>query len=123
MNSYSETSLYLWELHTYGGSSSKNGLWCHSVNSLIYRVGWDFWKVMERGGWRFSFNPSNPGGGAIFARGKFKFKLILNSLCYEPETSWLFLTFTGDYFAGKKIQKNIKLSGGKNFFTGGIAKK
>ena len=30
---------------------------------------------------------------------------------YEPETSWLFITFTGDYFAGEKNSKNIKLSG------------
>ena len=29
----------------------------------------------------------------IRARGKFKFKLFLNDLWYEPETLWLFLTF------------------------------
>ena len=46
------------------------------------------------------------------ARGKFKFKLFLNGLWYEPETLGLFLTFTRDYFAEKKIQKNIKFSAG-----------
>ena len=35
-----------------------------------------------------SINPIKPGGqGTIFARGKFKFKLFLNELQYEPETS------------------------------------
>ena len=33
------------------------------------------------------FNPIKPGGmEVIFARGKFKFKLFLNGLWYEPET-------------------------------------
>ena len=36
----------------------------------------------------------------IFAGGKFK--LFLNDWWYEPETLWLFLTFTRDYFAEKK---------------------
>ena len=48
----------------------------------------------------------------IFARGKFTFKLFLNGLWYEPETLWLSLTFTRNYFAGKKILKNTKLPGG-----------
>ena len=53
------------------------------------------------------FNPIKPGGrGVIFASGKFKFKLFLNGLWYEPETLWIFLTFTRDYFAGKKNSKN-----------------
>ena len=43
--------------------------------------------------------------GVVFARGKFKFKLFLNVLWYEPETLCLFLTFTGDYFGGKKNSK------------------
>ena len=63
-------------------------------------------------------------GGVIFARSKFKFKLFLNGLWYEPETLWLFLTFTRDYFAGKKkIQKNIKLSGGNIFLYRGYCQK
>ena len=38
-----------------------------------------------------NFNPVKPGGWVgrgvvIFARGKFKFKLFLNGLRYEPET-------------------------------------
>ena len=53
-------------------------------------------------------NPIKPvgGGGVIFARGKFKFKLFLNSLWYEPETLLLFLTSTRDYFTGKKNLNN-----------------
>ena len=39
---------------------------------------------------------------------KFKFKLFLNDLWYEPETLWLFLTFTRDYFAEKKLKKNFR---------------
>ena len=59
-----------------------------------------------------------------FARGKFKFKLFLNGLWYEPETLWLFLTFTRDYFAEKKkFKKIIKFQGVTYFFTGGIVKK
>ena len=39
-------------------------------------------------------------GGIISARSKFK--LFLNGLWYEPETLWLVLTFTTDYFVEKK---------------------
>ena len=64
------------------------------------------------------------GGGIIFARGKSKFKLFLNDLWYEPETLWLFLTFTRDYFAEKKKKrKNIKLSGGNLFLYRGYCQK
>ena len=59
----------------------------------------------------------------IFARGKFKFKLFLNGLWYEPETLRLFLTFTSNYFAGKKIKKILNFQGVTYFFTGGIVKK
>ena len=45
----------MWELYTYMGSQKKTGLWCHSVISLIYRGGWDFWKIIEGGESRFSF--------------------------------------------------------------------
>ena len=41
----------------------------------------------------------------IFARGKFKIKLFLNGLWYEPETLRLLLNFTRDYFPGKKNSK------------------
>ena len=61
--------------------------------------------LLSLGGWGWG------GDGLIFASGKFKIKLFLNGLWYEPETLWLFLTFTRDYFARKKIQQNIKLSG------------
>ena len=47
--------------------------------------------------------------------------LSLNDLWYEPETLWLFLTFTRDYFAEKK--SNFKFSGVTYFFAGGIDKK
>ena len=43
--------------------------------------------------------------GIIFARGKFEFKSFLNGLWYEPETLWIFLTFTRDDFAEKKYSK------------------
>ena len=72
---------------------------------------------------RSNVNPIKPGGGVIFARGKFKFKLFLNGLWYELETLWLFLTFTRDCFAGKKIQKNFKLSGGNIFLYRGYCQK
>ena len=49
--------------------------------------------------------------GIIFAHGKFKFKLFLSDLWYEPETLWLFLTFTEGFFA----EKNEKVSGGNIF--------
>ena len=49
-------------------------------------------------------NPVKPGG-IIFTRGKFKFKLFLNDLWDEPQTLWLFLTFTRDYFAEKNWKK------------------
>ena len=52
--------------------------------------------------------------GIIFAHGKFKFKLFLSDLWYEPETLWLFLTFTEGFFAEKKWKK-IKVSGGNIF--------
>ena len=42
---------------------------------------------------------------------------------YEPETLWPFLTFTRDYFSGKKIQKNIKLLGGNTFLYRGYCQK
>ena len=69
----------------------------------------------------FELNPSKPGRGrvgVIFARGKFKFKLFLNDSRYELETLLLFLTFTKSYFfekKKKKIEKNIKFSGGNIF--------
>ena len=62
-------------------------------------------------------------GGHFYPKFKFKFRLFLNDLWYEPETLLLFLTFTRDYFAEKKIEKNIKLSGGKIFLYQGIVKK
>ena len=69
------------------------------------------------------FNPTKPGG-VIFASGKFKFKLFLNNLWYEPETLWLFLTFTRDYFAEKKKKEKIlNCQAVTYFFTGGIVKK
>ena len=43
------------------------------------------------------------------------YSYILNDLWYKPETLWILPTFTRDYFAGKKIQKNIKVSGGNIF--------
>ena len=70
--------------------------------------------VGERGG---------GGGGIIFARGKFKFKVFLNDLCYGPETLWLFLTFIRDYFAEKKVWKNIKLSEGNLLLYRGYCQK
>ena len=70
------------------------------------------------------FNPIKPGVEVIFACGKFKFKLFLNGLWYEPETLWLILTFTRDYFAGKKnSKKKLHFQGVTYFFTGGIVKK
>ena len=45
------------------------------------------------------------GGGGTFACSKFTCKLYLNGLWYDPETYWLFLTFTRDYFAEKKKLK------------------
>ena len=60
-------------------------------------------------------------GGIISARSKFK--LFLNGLWYEPETLWLFLTFTRDYFTEKKIEKNIKFSGGNIFLYRGYCQK
>ena len=52
------------------------------------------------------FNPKKPGGmGIIFAHAKFKLKLFLNRLWYEPQTLWLFPTFTSDCFTGKKNKK------------------
>ena len=44
------------------------------------------------------FNPIKPWGGVIFLRGKFKFKLFLNDLWHESETSaWvLYCKFAGD---------------------------
>ena len=62
------------------------------------------------------------GGKVIFARGKFKFKLFLNDLWYEPETLWLFLTFTRDYFAEKEMKKILTFQGGTYFFTGVLSK-
>ena len=59
------------------------------------------------------------GGGIIFARGKFEFKLFLNDLWYEHENLWLFFTFARDYFAAKKIAKNIILSGSNIFLYRG----
>ena len=65
-------------------------------------------------------NPIKPrGGGVILARGKFKLKSFLNDLWYEPETLWLSLTFTRDYFAEKRNWKNIKFSGGNIFLYRG----
>ena len=55
------------------------------------------------------------GKGVIFARSKFKVRLFLIILWYEPETLWLFLTFTRDYFVEIKNWKNIKFSGDKKF--------
>ena len=63
------------------------------------------------------------GGGVIFVGGKFRFKLFLNDLWYEPETFWLFLTFTKDYFDGKKFQKITKLPGGNMFLYHGYFQK
>ena len=62
-------------------------------------------------------------GGVIFARSKFKFKLFLNGLWYEPETLWLFLTFTRYYLAEKKIEKSIKFSVGNIFLYWGYFQK
>ena len=62
------------------------------------------------------------GRGGHFAHGKFKFKLFLNGLWYEPETLWLFLTFTSDCFTEKKIQKYIKFSGGNISLPGVLSK-
>ena len=63
-------------------------------------------------------------GGVIFAHSEFKFKLFLNSLWYEPETLWLFLTFTRYYLAEKKkIEKNIKFSVGNIFLYQGYFQK
>ena len=59
----------------------------------------------------------------ILARGKFKFKLFLNDLWYEPETLWLFLTFTRDYFAEKEMKKILNFQGENIFLYRGIAKK
>ena len=62
-------------------------------------------------------------GEIIFAPGRFKFKLFLNDLWYEPETLWIFLTFNRDYFAAEKITKNIKLLGGNIFLYRGYCQK
>ena len=76
------------------------------------------------------FNPINLGEwGVIFAHDKFKFKSFLNGLWYELETLSLFLTFTRDYLLEinwkkeKKIQKNIKFSGGNIFLYRGYCQK
>ena len=76
------------------------------------------------------FHPFKPrgvgdggGGGGIFAHGKFKFILFLNDLWCEPETLWLFLTFTRDFLLKKKLKKILNFQGVTYFFTGGIAKK
>ena len=37
-------------------------------------------------------------------------------MIYEPETLWLFLTFTRDYFAEKQNGNTIKLSEGNILF-------
>ena len=71
-----------------------------------------------------SINPIKPRGrGAIFARGKFKFKLFLNELQYEPETPWLFLTLTRDQKKNNFFEKNIKFSGCNIFIYRGYCKK
>ena len=59
---------------------------------------------------------SSLGRGVIFARGKFKLNLFLNELCYKLETLLIFLTFTRDYFAEQKNEKNYKFLGGIKFF-------
>ena len=59
--------------------------------------------------------------GIIFAHGKFKFKLFLSDLWYEPETLSLFLTFTEGFFA-EKSEKKLKCQGVTYFFTWGIVK-
>ena len=53
-------------MYTYDGSQSKIGLWCHSVNPLIYRVDWDFWNIKEKGCSRFFLKK---WGGAIDIKG------------------------------------------------------
>ena len=64
------------------------------------------------------------GRGAIFARGKFKCKLFLNELQYEPETSWLFLSLTRDQKKKKFFLKKIlSFQGVTYLFSGDIAKK
>ena len=60
--------------------------------------------------------------GVIFARRKFKFKLFLNDLWYEPETLCLFLNFSRNYFAEKKNSKNIKFSEGNISLPGVFSK-
>ena len=63
------------------------------------------------------------GRGVIFVRGKFKFELFLSGLWYEPNTLWLFLTFTRASFAGKKFKKILNFQGVTYFFSGDIVKK
>ena len=69
----------------------------------------------------FSFKSIKLRGGVIFARIKFKFKLFLKDLWYEPETLCLFLFFTRNYLAEKRIQKFFQEL--TYFFTGGNSKK
>ena len=63
------------------------------------------------------------GGGRHFCPRAPNLNLIiyeqLKNLRYEPETLWLFLTFTRDYFAEKNIDKNIKFLKGNIFLYRG----
>ena len=60
--------------------------------------------VVKEWGWVWvNGNDKGVSKQTHFCPGKFKFKLFLNDLWYEPETIWLFLNFTRDYFAEKTI--------------------
>ena len=59
----------------------------------------------------------------IFVRSKFKIKLFLNDLWYEPETLWLVLTFTKYYFAEKEIEKTLNFQMVTYLFTMGYCQK
>ena len=94
-------------------------------SGAFYRVhAWGIFEVLLLSNFSYIsaiFNPIMPGGG--FACNKFKFKFV-NNLWYEPESVWLFLTFTRDYFAEKKkLKENNKFSRGNIFLQQGHCQK
>ena len=63
------------------------------------------------------FNTIKPEGG-ILPVGNFKVRSFLNDLLCIPETLWIFLTFSSDYFLGEKNFKILIFERVKHFYTG-----